>query len=225
MANIRATNRRKFTVAPPLPLPYKSYMKGFMEKIEQPLQIAIKSDRLKWDIFFQDDEKLMSYYIATQMNGQFFGVKAPLKPLNSGGYELDIGSLKSLFNTTYTTINYLNLRYKHKPELIREFINSKIALNSGSSMTLIAHNADESRNKVMKTVPGSHAYIEMSLPEYASSFLSNWEFLNKISQELTALEKTDNIYYTDLFHQILHYYYYNTVFNYPVEKETFNYPF
>ena len=157
----------------------------------------IKDSKLPFEIYFKDDEKLMSFYLGVIMTGQFMGIKASEKAVYSNNYQVlglkvDEQLLKCTFNSAYSTIKYFQLRYKSNPKLVQKFINGRPPL-SGYGMSL---------QNIVRYVPTS---------DYLKNIAEHWEFFIKMTQELTSLERVDSKVQLNLFYQVMSYYLYETL--------------
>jgi hypothetical protein len=177
---------------------------------------VLKNNRIRWDSFFLEDEKLASYFMAAQMTGNFFSIPIPTRYVNDGcsTKEPDLGELRLIFNTAHTTINYFKLRYSHRPDLIKAFVEGMIYLTPNNITSILSdifdfNSAIEDKKLPLPQMP-HHLDMRKNIPMYAAGFLKNWEFFIKINNEIMSLEKTAAINYPYFFYQVLHFYYYET---------------
>jgi hypothetical protein len=200
---------------------YRNMMRNYstLEKNQ-----VLKNNRIRWDSFFLEDEKLASYFLAAQMTGNFFSIPVPTRYTEDNVKAIDLGELRLIFNTAYSTINYFKLRYSHRPDLIKAFVEGMVYLTPNNITSLLSDIFDFNRDMEEKKLPlpqmPHQLDMRKNIPMYASGFLKNWELLLKLNNELMALEKTAAINYPYFFYQVLHFYYYETPLITKKEVET-----
>lgn len=170
-----------------------------------------RSNRVRWDIFFQDDDKLMMFYTSMCMTHNFFSLEVPVRYADFGVLEMDRCAVKELFNSLNTTVKYFNFRYKNNADFIKRFITGRAALNRFPLDTSLFSYFDleEERERERGLAKPTRLYPDLS-PE-AQNLLKDYAFLSKGTKELMCLERMGNVIDNDLFYQLLHYYYYDSL--------------
>lgn len=174
--------------------PYADYMDELHEELSKkrtfnPHKLAvIKNEKLRWDRFYSEDDKLVNMYCMMKVTGNLAGLSLP---------DLTDPDMNIIFNTAYTLIKYFEVR-KYSPEIIKNVIEYRVPLYT-ISFEWIDRFCREVL-EIQRVVTEADHQLEI--------YANNWEFITKMASEFGSLEKVFPLmgWLSDIMYEIVNWY-------------------
>lgn len=174
---------------------FKKKSKLYEPEDDDPAVKATKRTDLAFDIFFDNNEKLYSFYLMSIMTHSFMG-------LNLDKYTFTDNDFKFLFNTANAMIKHMDKRYK---EEVRDMI-IKLALP-------LTSNPSSLLNDFLATYSSKPKDVLVEIPSFPNSKTRvDWGLIDKVRREFATLERVGRVVQSEhlaFLYEILWFYYHD----------------